>query len=236
MLVLVNCKSSGVSLGNVLNERGVPWCHVYDYDRDGAPEPPPAAATIPHQDLGTTLRQLREHGATAVVPGSENGVALANEIGHALGLPHNEPELAAARRDKFYMVRAVRSRGVPAARTELVHDHAELERALQDWPGFPLVIKPATSAGSEGVRIVHTRQEAYDAFDAVDGATNRMNLRNDGVVVQEYLDGAMYIVNTVSAEGAHKVSEVYEKRIEQMAGNPVCRHILLRQQLDDFEE
>ncbi len=236
MLVLVDCKSSGVSLGNVLNERGVPWCHVYDYDRDSASALPPAAATIPHHGLDTTLRELRDRGATAVVPGSENGVALANELSHGLGLPHNEPELAPARRDKFQMARAVRAHGVPAARTELVRDRAELERTLQDWRGFPLVVKPATSAGSEGVRIVRTRQQALDAFDAVDGAINRMNLRNDGVVVQEYLDGTMYIVNTVSADGVHKVSEVYEKRIDRMAGNPVCRHILLRQELDDFEE
>ena len=236
MLVLVDCKSSGVSLGNVLNERGVPWCHVYDYDRASAPALPPAAATIPHHDLETSLRQLRDLGATAVVPGSEQGVALANEIGHALELPHNDPELAPARRDKFHMVRAVRAQGVPAARTELVHDRAELDRALQDWESFPIVVKPATSAGSEGVRIVQTQQRAVDAFEAVAGGVNRMNVRNDGVVLQEFLDGTMYVVNTVSAGGAHKVSDVYEKRIDEVAGNPVCRHLLLRRDLGDFEE
>ncbi len=236
MLVVVDCKSSGVSLAHVLNERGVPWCHVYDYDRDSAPALPPATATIPHHDLDTSLRQLRDLGATAVVPGSEQGVALANEIAHALGLPHNDPELAPARRDKFHMARAVRDYGVPAARTERVHDRAELDRALQDWEGFPLVVKPATSAGSEGVRIVDTAQQAREAFDAVDGAINRMDLRNDGVIVQEYLDGTMYVVNTISADGVHMVTGVYEKRIDQIDGNPVCRHLLLRKDLGDFEE
>lgn len=236
MIVLVNCRSSGVSLGNILNEQGIAWCHMYDYECNSTSNPPSAMESVQYQDVGTAVEYLQNRDVTAVIPGSENGVAPANEIAAGLGLPHNDATLATARRDKYEMIRAVRAQGVPAARTELVHTRSELIRTLESWDRFPLVIKPATSAGSEGVRFVQDAEESLNAFDGLDGAVNRMNLRNDGIVVQEHLDGTLYIVNTVSRDGIHMVTDVYEKRIDAIEGNPVCRHLLLRRHLDDFDE
>ncbi|MGW4446821.1 ATP-grasp domain-containing protein [Streptomyces sp. NPDC004682] len=236
MIVIVNIKSSGASFAEILRHRAVPWVDVHEPSAVESGHVSGAAYIIEHSALPQTVERLRGLGVTAVLPGSEGGVTLANEIATSLGLAHNEPELAAARRDKFRMAQAVEAYGIPGPRTRLVHSAQELDALLADWPGYPVVVKPGSSAGSDGITLADSVEEARAAFKVLHGTVNRMRLRNDGVVVQEYLEGTLHIVNTVSANGVHVVTDVYEKRIDEIDGRPVCRHLLLRKELGDFEE
>ncbi|MFJ9517968.1 ATP-grasp domain-containing protein [Kitasatospora sp. NPDC101801] len=236
MFVLVNPVSTGKALAEAFREEGAECLHLYDaslrhaYDADTSPH------TLLHDDPAKTIEVLAGLRPAAVIAASEYGVLLADELAVRLGLPHHRPEQAAARRDKDLMVRALESAGVPAARTASVRDEAELIELLAWWDSsFPVMVKPRDSAGSDGCTICPDRATALAAFRSIVDRKNLMGEVNHEVLVQEFLTGTQYIVNTVSIEGRHLVSEVYAERIDHVDGAPVLRHIISRPQLDAAE-
>merc|ERR1719410_219315 len=66
------------------------------------------------------------------------------------------------------------------------------------------------SAGSEDVTLCHSMEEAKAAFNKIMNKINVLGVRNEAVLVQEYLEGTEYIVDTVSCNGKHKVVAVWE--------------------------
>jgi hypothetical protein len=233
-VVLVDPVSSGTSLAEAFRERGVQPFHVYQpelrhaFDADPAP-----GGKLLHGSFGDTCAALKQRGTEAVLAGSEAGVTLAEELAAALGLPHNTLELAPARRDKLLMARALEAAGVAAAHTEAVTGEAELAAALRRFGSYPVVVKPATSAGSDGLAICDTADEVRAACRALLGQANLLGLRNDVVLLQEYLDGPQYVLDTVSVGGRHLISELLLLRFDEIAGKPVQRHDILRRELDE---
>ena len=86
---------------------------------------------------------------------------------------------------------------------------------------FKAVVKPCEGAGSDGVTICNSKQEVRDAFLKLDGTRNVLGLTTYEVLVQEYLVGDEYVVDTVSRDGVHKCVAIwkYDKRIYN--GSPV---------------
>ena len=79
---------------------------------------------------------------------------------------------------------------------------------------FPVVLKPTDSAGSDGVKLCHSMEEAKEHFnhlltvEAVNGGYNTQ------VLCQEFLRGKEYVVDHVSRNGVHKTMMcwVYDQR------------------------
>jgi biotin carboxylase len=144
-----------------------------------------------------------------VLPGTETGVELADALAHQLGLAGNDPRTSLLRRDKFQMHEALRSRGLSDLRQAKCFT---LPSAL-DWAAhtnsWPLVVKPPASAGADGVRFCSNLPEVEDACAAVLSKTNRLGLFNDAVVLQERIAGQQYIVNAVSQDARHFISEIW---------------------------
>ncbi|MFD3682305.1 ATP-grasp domain-containing protein [Streptomyces sp. NPDC058613] len=235
MFILVDPVSTGVALTEAFREEGAECLHLYNASLRHAYDADTSSRTMVHEDLAKSVELLRDLPVTAVIAASEYGVLLADELAVALGLPHHRPELAAARRDKKLMVRALERSGVPAARTASVRTEDELGRVLTDWGSYPVMVKPRNSAGSDGCVISPDRDTAIQAFRDIVGRRNLMEEVNEEVLVQQFLTGTQYIVNTVSLEGRHLVSDVYVERIDHVDGAPVLRHILSRPLLDPAE-
>ena len=79
---------------------------------------------------------------------------------------------------------------------------------------FVVVVKPIESGGSDGVHKCDNLDQVKAAFDNVNGAINALGMVNEGILVQEFLDGSEYVIDSVSRDGVHKVVAVwvYEKR------------------------
>ncbi|MGW1752417.1 ATP-grasp domain-containing protein [Streptomyces sp. NPDC002092] len=232
-IVIVDPVSSGASLAEAFRERGVETFHVYQPELEAAfaSDPPPGGKLL-HTGFGPTLSALRRYGPDAVLAGSEVGVTLADALAAALGLPHNAVDLARARRDKFAMAQALRRAGVPHAATAAVSGEGELETALPRFVHYPVVVKPAASAGSDGLAICDTEAQVYEAVRGLLGRANLLGRRNDVVVLQEYLAGPHYILDTVSVAGRHVVSDVLTVRFDEVEGRPIQRHKTLKVALD----
>ncbi|CAM9387791.1 unnamed protein product, partial [Phaeothamnion confervicola] len=75
---------------------------------------------------------------------------------------------------------------------------------------FFAVVKPLESAGSDDVFLCGSAQEVHDAFDRINGQVNGLGSVNDGALVQEFLDGTEYVIDSVSHNGVHKVCAIWE--------------------------
>jgi len=85
---------------------------------------------------------------------------------------------------------------------------------------FSAVVKPLESAGSDGVTRCWSLEEVRCAVATLVGGINGLGQRNDGVLVQEFLDGPEYVIDGVSRDGVHKVAAmwVYDRRPTNGAG------------------
>lgn len=174
---------------------------------------------IVNTSLSETSAALRKEGIDAIVSGSESGVILTDTLAMELGLPGNDYALTIARRDKQKMQDALKMAEVQGPFSLEVASKAQF---LQEFPHDltnKYVVKPKDAAGSDGVHICNTTQEVESAIGTLLGQMNCMGSVNDTVLVQEFLEGAQYIVNTVSARGRHAVAEIWlDQRVEVAHG------------------
>ncbi|MFD8765054.1 ATP-grasp domain-containing protein [Streptomyces mirabilis] len=121
----------------------------------------------------------------------------------ALGLPGNDPERAAAARNKALMATAFDAGHVTTPRTKVVADLREL-RVLHAAGAvcFPCVVKPADGAGSAGVTVVTGPSELEPAWHAARAARGMYGMpRDERVLVQDHVEGREFSVESVTQRG-----------------------------------
>ncbi|MEU9591796.1 ATP-grasp domain-containing protein [Streptomyces sp. NPDC048219] len=163
--------------------------------------------------MAETADRIAEFKPVAVMAGGELGVELADSLSEVLsarfGIPTNGTALSRMRRDKFEMIERIKSQGLLGAEQIRVRN----EEQLFDWHrrlGRKVILKPLRSAANDGVTWCDTPDDAVRAFRALAGRRNIFSEPADGVVAQEYLVGAEYLVNTVSRDGRHQVTDVWK--------------------------
>lgn len=154
-------------------------------------------------------------GPRCVLPGTETGVELADLLA-AMLTPElaNDPDTAQARRHKYAMATAAASAGLPIVRQVCTND-PEVVRDWIDRDGLAasdLVIKPPKSAGTDGVRRIPAGGDWEAAFRAQLGATNFWGIRNDQMLLQEYISGTEFVVDSFSHDGRHTITDVCRYR------------------------
>jgi len=181
-----------------------------------------AAVTIQHDDslpleqgLAKTVAELlsiEDCPVLAVVAGAETGVILADLLADRMGTRTNSLDLSLARRNKYVMGETVRAAGVRAVQQKRATVWADIEDFIAEWrpDPFEVVVKPIQAAGSDDVLKCTTLDETKAAFDKINGAINGLGVVNEGVLVQEYLDGTEYVIDSVSRDGVHKVTAIWE--------------------------
>ncbi|CAK0817426.1 unnamed protein product [Prorocentrum cordatum] len=134
------------------------------------------------------------------------------------GFPTNGAASSPARRDKYLMGECVRRAGLRAVKQQECRvwrgDAANFVSELgvrEDDPAGPwCVLKPTKSAGTDGVFISKTVKDARECFDKILGAANVFGESNQTVLVQEFLKGTEYVIDSVSLEGQHKCVAIWE--------------------------
>ncbi|MFD5496349.1 ATP-grasp domain-containing protein [Streptomyces sp. NPDC001812] len=138
--------------------------------------------------------------------GRETTMLPVAEEAHALGLAPNPPQAVRRLNDKAALRELLAGHGLSPVRCVALDSPAQAAAALAEF-GYPAVVKPAGLAGSTGVRLVQDRGE-LDRWAAQLAA-----LGHDGpVLVEEYLRGPEYSVETLSAGGRHQVVGITAKR------------------------
>jgi glutathione synthase/RimK-type ligase-like ATP-grasp enzyme len=176
-------------------------------------------------DLDALAAQLTAYRPLCVMVGLETGLELVDRLAEKLGLPGNPPQTTLARRDKYAMHEALRAKGVRAVKQRLVDNVGDATAWLAAHATWPVVVKPSNSAGSDGVSVCDNLEQALRAVTEVLQANNLFDQRNAHALLQEYLDGREWVVDTVSCDGRHVVTNVtrYLKVVTPDA-NVVYRH------------
>jgi len=152
----------------------------------------------------------------AMLCGGESGVKVADATAEFMGLPGNGTAggLMENRRDKQVQQNALKATGIRAVRglASTVWE-GEVE-AFVDSETFPVVVKPVESAGSEGVKLCRTKEEAHDHFHLLMTTQRALGAAGAAVLCQEFLRGEEYVVDHVTKDGEHKTMMVwkYDKR------------------------
>jgi hypothetical protein len=95
------------------------------------------------------------------------------------------------------------------------------------------VLKPTKSAGTDGVFIAKSFEEAQGCFDKILGVANVFGESNQTVLVQEFLKGKEYVVDSVSVEGQHKCVAIWEYDKRPCNGSQFVYFAMRSYQSDD---
>lgn len=100
--------------------------------------------------------------------------------------------------------------GLPIIRQICTADPAAVEHWIdrEGLTGRDLVVKPPKSASTDGVTRVRGDRGWRAVFDGLIGRPNRLGIVNDVLLVQEYVTGTEYVVDTFSHGGRHTICDV----------------------------
>jgi len=186
--------------------RGLVFCETLYFDDEN---PSKTAAEL----------QALPYHIVAAQCGCESGVESYDALVNAMtGFAGNTLEFSGARRDKYMMGERIRECKLRAVKQIEVREWAEEAQAFlaelrvreDDPEGAWCVLKPTKSAGSDGVYIAKTIGEATEAFQRILGAADVFGEVNQTVLMQEFLKGKEYVVDSVSMEGEHKCVAIWE--------------------------
>jgi biotin carboxylase len=170
-------------------------------------------------NLNILLAQLQKYNPETVIAGMEPGVILADELSNMLGVKSNNLIQSKARRDKCDMIRALEIAGVPCMKYIKTSHPQEAITWIHKNTNYPVVIKPLESAGTEGVYICQTEEALIENFDKILGKKNCLGLSNDSVLVQEFLQGTEYMINSVSSHGKHYFTDIWRCNKRHIEGH-----------------
>jgi len=166
---------------------------------------------IDANDVDGAVRQVRATGldVRAVVPASGTSLHVADAIAARLGLPGNDPALGWARRNKVAMRARAAEAGVRIPEFRLVRSPEGVAEAARDM-GFPVIVKQTMGTGSYGISVI-SDAAALDDPDKV-WTIDWLGRPTAEWLVERYIRGREYAVNFFSADGVHRMVDIWEYR------------------------
>ncbi|MFD7447628.1 ATP-grasp domain-containing protein [Kitasatospora sp. NPDC059827] len=172
---------------------------------------PPAVVDVLRLDVegdpaGALDALRRRHEANAfqgVVTLYDPAVPFVAEAAELLGLPGIGRDAALGAQDKRIMRERLAAAGLNVPGFVRLDDPADWEKAAR--LAFPVVVKPAHGFSSLGVTKAETPQSLKSVVDEVwQTSANKLG-RTDGLVVEEYLDGPEFAVESLAHGGDVRV-------------------------------
>lgn len=156
------------------------------------------------------LQQLKESPFTirAAISGLDSGLELTDQIAHDLNLFRNLMGLSSARRDKGKMRKVIKKNGFSCPDFSICQTVEKLNRFIRTHP-FPLVVKTPRGAATSQVYVCEDEKSANKAFRDIRTQADFFGDRAQYAVIEEYISGKEYIVNTFSDGKKVHVTDVW---------------------------
>eukprot|EP00931_Biecheleriopsis_adriatica_P118895 TRINITY_DN941_c0_g1_i6.p1 TRINITY_DN941_c0_g1~~TRINITY_DN941_c0_g1_i6.p1 ORF type:complete len:574 (-),score=113.26 TRINITY_DN941_c0_g1_i6:171-1892(-) len=227
-IVIVDPISTGGNIAAEAAARGYPVIAVYDKDLTEANRShvPLCARSLKYHAVveeteSTSIKDVAKLVRDAcdsqklklgsVICGSEAGVILADALSAELGVLTNG--VSDGRRDKKVQQELVKAAGLRSVRQAGGTKLSDVEDFLASEP-MPVVVKPVESAGSDGVKLCTSIEDAKAHFELLMSSQRKVGSQNASVLCQEFLKGKEYVIDHISRDGVHKTTMVwvYDKR------------------------
>ncbi|MEU0677217.1 pyridoxal-phosphate dependent enzyme [Streptomyces sp. NPDC006172] len=146
--------------------------------------------------------RFRREEIAGITTTSDFYVPAAARLARWLGLPGNPPEAVTACRDKSALRTLLEDAGVRQPRYAVVREPGEVAAAVART-GLPCVVKPADDSGSVNVLLCADEEQAVAQTERILAVTTNVRGMPTArtVLVEEYLDGPEYSVETFSRDG-----------------------------------
>jgi len=160
-------------------------------------------------DFDTLVNKLRGYEIVAVFPGSEHGVRLADRLVKALDLRGNDESTTYLRCTKAGMYEALGKAGLRRIETAEVKNEEDIREFWKKYDLDKCVLKYSESAATIGLKICSTIDEALDHFELMKRSMDYKGEIGSTVLIQEYISGTEYIVDTLSCNGEHMLTDIW---------------------------
>lgn len=165
-------------------------------------DPVPEIIQAP-QDYAEILELVESLNPVLIIPGGDSAIDLAMRLSDDLGLTGNAPEIISPMQDKSVTQSALKNAGLRYIDTLLIHTIDDALQFFHKKGDSPVIIKRERGASSIGVILCRTEEEITKAIKGQciffeDGTFV------DKVIIQEYINGTEYVVDTISCRGEHR--------------------------------
>lgn len=152
-------------------------------------------------------RKIRPQAVATI--GSDLANITVQYLAEKLGLPGNSRECIENSTNKFKMREAFARAGiwVPFFAVAGENDKISVQES-----GYPVIVKPTDRSGSRGITRVERKEELKSAIAR---ATEQSFEKK--AIIEEYIEGAEYSVETISYQGTHTLLAITKK---YTTGNP----------------
>jgi len=162
---------------------------------------------------------------------TEIGNLTACFVGESLGLKTNPYEVALKTTNKEKMKEVLSENNINTARHKVFK-----ESEVIDWALYPCVVKPADSSAGRGVGYCNDSKDLLskcgEAF---------FYSKNKKIIVEEYIDGDQFSVETISVNGKHQILTITEEYIRDIPDIVETHHSIpaqvdsgLKEDIEDF--
>lgn len=167
------------------------------------------------QDYEGTIAVARKYGIKAIVTAAtDKPLVMMARVAKALHLPFYSEETAVWSTDKFQMKQRFSLGNVPCAKGRLISSVSQAEDM-----SYPVIVKPRDNSGSRGVKLCRNQQE-LELSIAEAFAVSRL----ETVLVEEYIEGREFSIESLHYEGKSEVIQFTEKKTTEFPYNVELGH------------
>lgn len=163
-------------------------------------------ALISTIDYDNILLLAKEEHINGILTTSDFPVNIVARVAQKLSLPAMSINVAKICTDKYLQRKFLKERAIKTPIFNLIGDISQLEGVNY----FPLVIKPVDSSASRGVKKVKNRDELnFQYLKSIEYS------KKGKVIVEEFLEGREFSVETITQKGITNIIAITEKLINK---------------------
>ncbi|PXY02991.1 hypothetical protein DF185_02545 [Marinifilum breve] len=157
-------------------------------------------------DFDAVLSAAKKYQIDGILTTSDYPVKIVAKVSEELKLKSMSTSVATTCTNKYIQRQFFKENNIPSPFYQLISS----EKELVGIDRFPLIIKPVDSSASRGVRKVKDFTELQDQYPI-----SKEFSKNGGVLIEEYIEGNEYSIETFSQNGQHNIIAITEKRLIQ---------------------
>ena len=167
------------------------------------------------QDFEGTCAVVEKYDIDAIVTAAtDKPLVMMARIAEKYGFPFFSVDTARWSTDKYQMKQRFLEGGVPCAKGRLVKSVEETDDMV-----FPVIVKPRDNSGSRGVKLCRTQNELVDSMaEALEYS------KLDSVLVEEFIEGQEYSIESLHYNGKSEVIQFTEKKTTEFPYNVELGH------------
>lgn len=175
-----------------------------------------AFEVVSGQDYEGHCAVVEKYGVDAIgTAATDKPLVMMARIAEKYGFPFYSVETAKWSTDKLQMKERFELGGVPHAQGRLVSKVEEVEGLV-----FPVIVKPRDNSGSRGVKLCRDKNELQISIDEA-----FENSKLDTVLVEEFIEGPEYSIESLHHDGKSEVIQFTEKKTTEFPYNVELGHI-----------